>query len=159
MSNLNREIRFIVALTFLSVFTAFGILIFGLSQHLGSKSAIRLENLSQQENTSSKPEDDWDKVENGIHLRTGMIWDKNLKYIEANCLACHSSKLITQNRATRDGWKLMIRWMQETQGLHDLGQDETYVLDYLSTHYAPKETGRRPNLDIENIEWYVLNLD
>lgn len=159
MSNLNREIRFIVALTFLSVITAFGILIFGLSQHLGSKNAIRLENLSQQENTSSEPEDDWDKVENDIHLRTGMIWDKNLKYIETNCLACHSSKLITQNRATRDGWKQMIRWMQETQGLHDLGQDETFVLDYLSTHYAPKETGRRPNLDIENIEWYVLNLD
>jgi len=104
-------------------------------------------------------EDDWDKVENGIHLRTGMAWDENLKYIEKNCLACHSSKLITQNRATRTGWDQMISWMQETQGLHDLGTDRPYVLDYLSKHYAPQKKGRRDNLDVNAIRWYVLELD
>ena len=103
--------------------------------------------------------DDWDRVSNGIHVKTGMIYDQNFKYIKAHCLACHSSKLITQNKADRAGWKSMIKWMQSTQGLHDLGADEPYVLDYLSKNYAPKEMGRRPNIDMEEIEWYVLDLN
>lgn len=102
---------------------------------------------------------DWDRVEGGIHVKTGLAFDKNFKYIRNNCISCHSAKMIIQNRATRDGWKQMIRWMQETQGLQDLGDNEVYILDYLATHYAPKETGRRPNIDIEAIEWYVLNLN
>lgn len=104
-------------------------------------------------------EDDWDRVEHGIHVRTGMIYDANFKYIEAKCLSCHSAKLITQNRADRNGWQQMIKWMRETQGLQDLGEAEPFILDYLTEHYAPKELGRRPNLDTENIEWYVLELD
>ncbi len=103
--------------------------------------------------------DEWDRVEKGIHVKTGMVYDKNFKFIKANCLSCHSSKMITQNRATRQGWHQMIRWMQKTQGLHDLGDSEVNILDYLSTHYAPKDTGRRPNLDIDAIEWYVLDLN
>jgi hypothetical protein len=100
--------------------------------------------------------DDWDKVEKGIHVKTGMVYDSNFKHIQSHCLSCHSSKLITQNRADRNGWKSMIRWMQKTQGLHDLSDSEPKILDYLSKHYAPKEVGRRPNIDMKEVEWYLL---
>jgi len=100
----------------------------------------------------------WDKVVDGIHIRTGLYDDPNLNVVIASCTSCHSAKLITQNKATRDGWKSMIRWMQETQGLPDLGKSEPIVLDYLAEYYAPKNTGRRKNLDIEAIEWYILKI-
>ena len=96
------------------------------------------------------------KVVNGLDVETGMVYDDNFALVKATCTSCHSSKLIIQNRATREGWKEMIRWMQETQGLPDLGTVEPKVLDYLAAHYAPKNIGRRSNLDIEKIEWYVL---
>jgi len=103
--------------------------------------------------------DNWDLVENGIHVKTGLSADPNLKLIIGSCTSCHSAKLITQNRATRQGWKSMIDWMQETQGLNDLGDNEPVILDYLAKYYSPVEVGRRENLDIEAIEWYILNLE
>ena len=103
--------------------------------------------------------DNWDLVENGIHIKTGLKSDPNLQLIISSCTSCHSAKLITQNRASRQGWKNMIDWMQETQGLTDLGSKEPAILDYLAKYYSPKKTGRRANLDIESIKWYVLNLD
>jgi len=53
----------------------------------------------------------------------------------------------------------MIRWMQAKQGLWDLGPNEPVILDYLAANYAPEEIGRRANLDVEGIEWYVLDLE
>ena len=106
-----------------------------------------------------KAEGNFDKVENGIHLRTGLKADPHLETIIASCTSCHSAKLITQNRATRAGWSGMIRWMQETQGLPDLGHKEPIILDYLSKYYKPEKTGRRKNLEIKNTEWYVLELE
>lgn len=100
-----------------------------------------------------------DLVENGIHLETGLIYDEGFEEVRAICTSCHSAKLVIQNRATRDGWEQMIRWMQETQGLWDLGIAETKVLDYLAKNYAPQETGRRSNLNIAEIEWYILEMD
>jgi hypothetical protein len=74
--------------------------------------------------------------------------------VVANCTGCHSSKLVTQNRATREGWTNMIRWMQRTQNLKDLGTDEEKILDYLTKNYAPTEQGRRANLVVD--QWYEL---
>ncbi len=108
---------------------------------------------------SNQKGDDWDKVENGIHLQTGLIYAENFDIIRGQCTACHSGKLIAQNRATREGWTQMIRWMQETQGLWDLGANEPKILDYLETHYAPKEVGRRTNINIAAVEWYILELE
>lgn len=108
---------------------------------------------------SSQRVDDWDKVENGIHLQTGLVYDKNFDIVRGQCTACHSGKLIAQNRATREGWTQMIRWMQETQGLWNLGINEPKILDYLETHYAPKEVGRRANIDVASVEWYILELE
>jgi len=72
-----------------------------------------------------------------------------------NCTNCHSAKLVTQNRMSKERWRATIRWMQETQNLWDLGKNEEIIVDYLATYYAPTEKGRRQNL--ENIEWYALD--
>ncbi len=135
---------------------------------LVSAGSILYAAFSNYFNTSSTPpypttnlstEDDWDKIENGIHLKTGLIYDRGFDQVRANCTVCHSAKLIIQNRANRDGWAQMISWMQQEQGLWDLGKNESVILDYLSTHYAPLEKGRRDNLNIAEIEWYILDLE
>jgi hypothetical protein len=94
------------------------------------------------------------EFENGIHLATGLAEDENLQLIIGNCTSCHSAKMVTQNRASREGWKTMILWMQATQGLWDLGDNEPLILDYLAEHYAPKKKGRRAPLT--DIAWYDL---
>lgn len=93
-------------------------------------------------------------LENNIDLVSGLHFGKGFKTVRAVCTACHSAKLITQNRATYQGWKDMILWMQETQGLQDLGPQEKEILEYLSTYYAPKEVGRRQALEVK--DWYYL---
>ncbi len=103
--------------------------------------------------------ENWNLVEKGIHVKTGLKADPNLQVVIGACTSCHSAQLISQNKATRQGWKNMIVWMQQTQGLGDLGANEGIILDYLAKHYAPKETGRRNNLDTEAIEWYILNVE
>ena len=97
------------------------------------------------------------EVEDGIHIPSGLAYGAGFDEVYTSCLACHSAKLITQNRAIRAGWEEMIRWMQATQGLGDLTGKEDAILDYLAEHYAPEEVARRSNLDIEAIEWYVLD--
>ena len=79
-----------------------------------------------------------------------------LDAINRHCTNCHSTRLIIQNRMSRLRWEDNIRWMQETQGLWDLGRDHTVVLDYLSTNYAPQQIGRRSNLESDKLEWYLL---
>jgi len=85
---------------------------------------------------------------------TGLKIDKGYELVKQTCMACHSSKLVVQNRATREGWLSMIRWMQKKHKLWDLGKNESLILDYLSKNYAPKDKGRRPVL--KDIEWYEL---
>lgn len=97
---------------------------------------------------------DPDKIENGIHLRTGFVEGEGLTTVINNCTNCHSAKLVTQNRMTKEQWQATIHWMQETQNLWDLGDNEEIILNYLATHYAPTKEGRRKNL--QDIEWYTL---
>jgi len=93
-------------------------------------------------------------IENGIHMPTGLIVDDGVQEVMTTCGACHSLDLVTQNRATEEGWKDIIVWMQETQGLWDLGDREKIIITYLGKNYAPENTGRRKNLDV--VEWYNL---
>jgi len=86
---------------------------------------------------------------------TGLVTDKNLYMVKAQCTSCHSSKLILQNRFTRDGWKQKIRWMQANHNLWDLGETEKQVLDYLEKYYAPEATVARRE-PLKNIKWYKL---
>ena len=83
-----------------------------------------------------------------------LINDAGVLLVLQNCNSCHSTQLITQNRLTKVGWKSTIRWMQSTQNLWDLGEDEAPILTYLSKNYAPGATGRRQNLATE--DWYTL---
>ncbi len=93
-------------------------------------------------------------LEGTLDPETGLIVAKNLELVKANCTKCHSGKLIAQNRASKEGWASMIDWMQETQGLWDLGENEGPILEYLESCYGPEQVGRRKNLEIE--EWYEL---
>ena len=99
-------------------------------------------------------EEDFDKIENGIHVRTGFVDDKGLMTVVNNCTNCHSAKLVTQNRMSKERWTATIRWMQETQNLWDLGKNEEIIVNYLATNYAPTKKGRRQSLI--NVEWYEL---
>ncbi len=101
-----------------------------------------------------KEEDDFDKIEDGIHVRTGFMEGEGLMTVVNNCTNCHSAKLVTQNRMSAEGWRATIKWMQETQNLWDLGKNEDVIVSYLATFYAPEKKGRRQNLS--NIEWYEL---
>ncbi len=119
--------------------------------------------LGKQESMSSEnepkmapvPEGLLQDVKDGIHEPTGFVADQGLELVIANCTGCHSAKLVTQNRATREGWLGMIHWMQATQNLWDLGPNEEAIVTYLAKHYAPSYEGRRRNL--EDIEWYELS--
>ncbi len=79
---------------------------------------------------------------NGLVIATGY------EQVRAQCSACHSLKLVTQNRSDRDGWLQMIRWMQDSQGLWPLGDNEPIILDYLAEHFGPIATGRRKPLEV-----------
>ncbi len=77
---------------------------------------------------------------------TGLVLDTGFEVVKANCTACHSAAIVTQNRMNRDTWLETIRWMQKTQGLWPLTTNEPIILDYLTKHYSPTDTGRRKNL-------------
>jgi len=107
-----------------------------------------------------KPENEYstvidnDRIENGIHVRTGLLEADGLMEVVTNCTNCHSAKLVTQNRMNTEGWKETIDWMQETQNLWDLGKNEAIIINYLVTNYPPEPKGRRASL--ANVEWYEL---
>lgn len=98
--------------------------------------------------------EDEDKIENGIHVRTGLIDADGLMTVVNNCTNCHSAKLVTQNRMNTERWNTTIKWMQETQNLWDLGENQKIIVNYLVTNYPPQAKGRRMNLT--DIEWYEL---
>jgi len=97
---------------------------------------------------------DEDLIENGIHVRTGFVDDVGLMTVVNNCTNCHSSKLVIQNRMNEDRWNATIKWMQETQNLWPLGDNQKIIVDYLVKNYPPIEKGRRASLT--NINWYEL---
>ncbi|WP_010518979.1 hypothetical protein [Croceivirga radicis] len=147
-------IRKLSVTLFVFFFAIAGILVYLMvDPSLSSYSSQPEATLTTIEETSV--EDDFNAIEDGIHLRTGFIADDGLMTVVNNCTNCHSAKLVTQNRMTKEGWSATIKWMQETQNLWDLGDNEVIILDYLAKNYAPEKKGRRENLT--NIEWYTLN--
>ena len=79
-----------------------------------------------------------------------------IELIKKHCLACHNAQLILQNKMSEERWTYAIKWMQRTQGLWDLGEDERPIIEYLATYYAPTLIGRRSNLIINQGDWYEL---
>ena len=79
-----------------------------------------------------------------IDPETGLIVDKNLELVQANCLACHNSGLIVNMHASKKAWLAAIRWMQESEGLWQFSpEDEEKILDYLAKNYGEKFNTRR----------------
>ncbi|WP_211341771.1 monoheme cytochrome C [Ulvibacterium marinum] len=114
------------------------------------------ENASKDNPEYSDPTEarEVDQLEKSIDSVSGFIQAPGLRETIINCTPCHSAQLVTQNRMTKEGWLSTIRWMQKTQNLWDLGENEPIILEYLATNYAPVEKGRRENLEVT--EWYVL---
>lgn len=53
------------------------------------------------------------------------------------CNACHSIRLVTQQRLSRQRWDELLDWMVEKQGMAELAaEDRALILDYLATYYA-----------------------
>ncbi len=90
-----------------------------------------------------------------LDAATGLKIAPGLDLVKIHCTGCHSTKLITQFKATRQGWLDRIRWMQAKQNLWDLRESEPPILDYLAKNYAPVERAeRRPPL--KDVKWYRL---
>jgi len=75
---------------------------------------------------------------------SGLIVSPGWQQVRAHCGGCHSHRLVTAQRADRQTWLDIIRWMQETQNLWQFDPDtETRILDYLALNYPPQENRRR----------------
>jgi hypothetical protein len=64
--------------------------------------------------------------------------------VRAHCGGCHSHRIVTSQRADRQTWLDIIRWMQATQNLWQFDDaTETAILDYLASNYPPQQNRRR----------------
>ncbi|MCP4300326.1 MAG: hypothetical protein GY783_07060 [Gammaproteobacteria bacterium] len=75
---------------------------------------------------------------------TGFKMRGDWELVRGNCTACHSAKLITQQRGTPQQWLTMIRWMQKKQNLWQFDPGtESRIIAYLSENYPPEAARRR----------------
>lgn len=152
-TNLQKQVKALYKSLF-AFLLAFGIIGVGLITYLKNPELFKSASKSSAEEYVVVPEDDFDKIENGIHVRTGFVEADGLMETVNNCTNCHSSELVLQNRLSKEGWIANIRWMQETQNLWDLGANEEIIVDYLVKNYPIIKKGRRGALT--DIEWYDL---
>jgi hypothetical protein len=79
-----------------------------------------------------------------VDASTGLIINPGWEQVRANCGGCHSHALVTSQRADRNTWLEIVRWMQKTQNLWQFEpQVEAQILDYLSENYPPRANRRR----------------
>lgn len=79
-----------------------------------------------------------------IDTATGLVKEPGWELVRIHCGGCHSHKLVTGQRADRQTWLAIIRWMQETQNLWQFDpQTEAGILDYLASAYPPQPNRRR----------------
>lgn len=75
---------------------------------------------------------------------TGLAIAPGWELVRIHCGGCHSHKLVTGQRADRQTWLDMIRWMQATQNLWQFdAATENGILDYLAANYPPAPNRRR----------------
>jgi len=75
---------------------------------------------------------------------TGLKMAGDWELVRNNCIACHSPKLITQQRGSKAQWLNMIRWMQKKQNLWQFDPDtEDRIIGYLAGNYPPQADRRR----------------
>ena len=79
-----------------------------------------------------------------IDAATGLIRKPGWELVRVHCGGCHSHTLVTSQRADRQTWLDMIRWMQATQNLWQFPPEtEAQILDYLAANYPPQPNRRR----------------
>lgn len=79
-----------------------------------------------------------------IDATTGLKIAPGWEQVRIHCGGCHSHALVTGQRADRQMWLEMIRWMQETQNLWQFdATTESQILDYLAINYPPQPNRRR----------------
>jgi hypothetical protein len=79
-----------------------------------------------------------------IDETSGLIKSPGWEQVRAHCGGCHSHALVTSQRADRQTWLDIIRWMQATQNLWQFQADtEAQILDYLAANYPPQDNRRR----------------
>lgn len=77
-------------------------------------------------------------AQSGYDPVTGLFVAPGHRLVAAHCTACHSARLITQQGATEQGWREMIEWMQDEQGLWPIDEASlAQIIAYLATHYGP----------------------
>ena len=82
--------------------------------------------------------------EAAIDDATGLKMTGDWEVVRANCIACHSPKLITQQRGSEAQWLAIIRWMQATQNLWQFAPEtEAKIVAYLAENYPPSADRRR----------------
>ena len=62
----------------------------------------------------------------------GLTPGEGIDLVLENCTACHSADIIRKNHMNREAWDTTISWMQEKQGLWELGKNRKIILDYLA---------------------------
>lgn len=54
------------------------------------------------------------------------------------CYACHSFRIITQQRLPESTWDELMDWMVEKQGMPPLSpEDRKLIVAYLAKHFSP----------------------
>jgi hypothetical protein len=83
-------------------------------------------------------------AEEPVDEATGLLVAPGWELVRAHCGGCHSHKLVTSQRADRQTWLDIIRWMQATQNLWQFdAATENSILDYLAANYPPRQNRRR----------------
>lgn len=84
------------------------------------------------------------RAEPEIDPATGFKMTGDWELVRGNCTACHSARLITQQRGNAQQWLAMIRWMQKKQNLWQFDPGtESRIIAYLSENYPPEAARRR----------------
>ena len=79
-----------------------------------------------------------------IDEHTGLVKDTGWELVRVHCGGCHSHKIVTNQKADRQTWLDIIRWMQATQNLWQFDPTtEAGILDYLAKNYPPQPNRRR----------------
>jgi hypothetical protein len=75
---------------------------------------------------------------------TGLKMTGDWQLVRANCVGCHSARLITQQSGSESHWLGLIRWMQEKQNLWQFEPEtEQKIVSYLAENYPPQADRRR----------------
>ena len=78
---------------------------------------------------------------------TGLKIAGDWELVRNNCIACHSTRLITQQSGTAEQWLAMIRWMQAKQNLWQFDPAiEAKIVAYLAEQYPLQADRRRATI-------------